>query len=114
MSHFSGFLYLLVEYIELERSTVHILQNGLVFATKLVHIDLSGMAMTSIDFNLEGTVPPLQTLILDDCKAIDTSHCCNLITVVKHLTKLTILSLNEVNFSPSQAAAIATILAKNL
>lgn len=108
MSHSSGFVYLSMKYIELETSTINILQNSLVFASKLVHLDLSGMPITSIDFILEGTVPPLEILIPDDCKAIDTSQYCSLITFIKQLTKLTILSLNGVNLSPSQAVAIAS------
>lgn len=97
-----------MKYIKLESSTINILQNSLVYAAKLVHLDLSGMPITSIDFILVGSVPPL-TLILDDCKAIDTSQYSSFITVVKQLTKLTILSLklNGVNLSPSQAVAIA-------
>ena len=108
VSHFSGFVDLSMKYIELQTSTINILQNSLVFASKLVHLDLSGMPITSIDFILEGTVPPLEILILDDCKAIDTSQYCSLITVIKQLTKLTILSLKGVNLSPSQAVAIAS------
>ena len=62
---------------------INILQNSLVYATRLVHLDLCGLPVMSIDF-----------LILDDYKRIHTSEYCSFITFVKQLTKLNILSLN--------------------
>ena len=50
-------------------------------------------------FLLVEPVPPLQNLILNECKELDTSQYCDFIAVVEKLTKLEILSLNGVRLS---------------
>lgn len=90
MSHSSGFVYLSMKYIPVESTAINALQNSLMYATKLVHLNLSGGPITSIGFLLIEPVPLLQNLILDECKELDTSQYCDL----KKRTKLEILSFN--------------------
>lgn len=94
MSHSSGFVYLSMKYIPVESTAINALQNSLMYATKLVHLNLSGGPITSIGFLLIEPVPLLQNLILDESKELDTSQYCDFIAVVEKLTKLEILSLN--------------------
>ena len=43
------------------------MQNSLIHASKLVYLDLSGQPIKNIEFIRIEKVPPLVTLILDDC-----------------------------------------------
>lgn len=65
MSHSLGFVYLSMKYIPVESTAINALQNSLMYATKLVHLDLSGVPITSIGFLLVEPLPPLHKLILD-------------------------------------------------
>ena len=101
MSHSLGFVYLSMKYIPVESTAINALQNSLMYATKLVHLDLSGVPITSIGFLLVEPLPPLHKLILDACRELDISQYYNLIAVVEKLKKLEILSLNGMTSSTS-------------
>ena len=62
MSHSSGFVYLSMKYIQIQSTAINVLQNSLGHTTKLVHLDFSGMPITSIVSLLVEPVPRLQNL----------------------------------------------------
>lgn len=110
VSHSPGFELFSMKYVDVEFSstTCTILESSLENASKLVYLDLSGVPINSIYFLAVKHVPPLQTLILDDCNAINVDQ--NFITVLMQLIKLTTLSLNRVNLTPIQVLAVAKFL----
>ena len=60
--------------------------------------------ITSISFLLEGPLPPVRTLILNDCTNIRTN---NVVVVIMQLNKTETWSLNKVDVSAREAVAIA-------
>lgn len=106
MAHSSGFECLSMNYIELPQLSETTLQNSLIRSSKLAYLDLSGQPIVNIDFISLGKVPPLQTLILDDCLKLSTGSE-QFIDVIRRLDNLRYLSLNRVCLSKKQAIAIA-------
>lgn len=46
MSHSSGFINLSMKYITVESTAINAMQDSLRYASKLVHLDLSGISIT--------------------------------------------------------------------
>ena len=89
ITHSTGFVYFSLNHIKVEGPKdrmIIALENSLACASKLVFLDLSGQHLCTVDFLLKGTVPPLECLVLDDCKDINLQ---SLATVVKKMRKLT-------------------------
>lgn len=111
MSHSSGFRYLSIRYIEIttsERRLQTLLGDSLGFSKRLRYLDLSGQPISSLNFLLtDSNSSPLETLILNDCRKIDTC-CCT--AILEQLQNLTVLSLNRVGFTANQVATITSSL----
>jgi len=111
MSHSSGFRYLSLRYIEIttsERRLQTLLGDSLGFSKRLRYLDLSGQPISSLNFLLtDSNSSPLETLILNDCRKIDTC-CCT--AILQQLQNLTVLSLNRVGFTANQVATITSSL----
>lgn len=107
MSHSPRFIHFSLRDIKIVKANVKsmaILHKSLACSSKLEYLDLSGQSITSIIFLLQGSVPPIRTLILDDCKKIRPN---NLVAVIMQLDKIATLSLNRVDISAREAVAIA-------
>ena len=111
MSHSSGFRYLSIRYIEIttsERRLQTLLGDSLGFSKRLRYLDLSGQPISSLNFLLtDSNSSPFETLILNDCRKIDTC-CCT--AILEQLQNLTVLSLNRVGFTANQVATITSSL----
>lgn len=104
---FTGFIHFSLRYIKIvnvNAKLMAILHKSLSCSSKLKYLDLSGQPITSISFLLQGPVPPIRTLILNDCTKIRTN---NLVAAIMQLDKIETLSLNRVDISAREAAAIA-------
>ena len=106
LAHSSGYECLSINYIKLPELSYTILQNSLIRASKLVYLDLSGQPIMNIDFIRMEKVPPLVTLILDDCLNFYTGSE-QFIDIIRLLKNLRYLSLNRVSLSQRQAITIA-------
>ena len=110
MSHSSGFTLFSIRYIILKinspSETSHILTERLVYAKKLVYLDLSGQPVSSLDFLLANPPRELEVLLIDNCKTMNIESVIN---VVKQLLKLDYLSINGVGMSYRQALTLASL-----
>ena len=107
LAHSSGFKCLSINYIKLPELSYIFLQNSLIRASKLVHLNMSGKPIMNIDFIRMEKVPPLVTLILDGCLNLYTGSE-QFIDIIRLLTNLRSLALNRVSLSQRQAITGST------
>lgn len=105
ISHSRGFVHVSLNHVKLIGPMYRItraLENSLAWSSKLMYLDLSGQHLYSIVLLLKGKIPPLHTLILDDCRVTDLK--C-LTAVIQNMKNLSYLSLNNIDFQiPSEEA----------